>query len=294
MAFVSRYDADMDISEGIPCTECEGRFFQTWGQLTSHMFRHHGIRINQLGAWAQQQRQFERRPELLDITEDEMERVDDVPGEPEQFKCVVCRSLGANVYTFQKRNASAHFAKVHKSFGLDTSKWLVVADGTAIKNGAPQNLRLSAALAKHRLQPDAEMRPTDGGDDQPFNEADEMFPGTPSNGNVSSDDPDKHVAKSGKFKLATLSGEGAIYDFDELSSIGWIVSLVLSNDVFGRGDRPRDGHLVFARRVFKPRQFAEKVWQVVDGTGYDDPPPLFMWIFRGESSAETPVQMALG
>ena len=165
-AFVSRYDADMDISGGIPCTECEGRTFQTWGQLTLHMFRQHGIRLNELGAWVQQQRTFERRPELLDITEDEMEHIDDVPGEPEQFKCIVCLSLGANNYVFQKRNASTHFAKVHRDLGLDTSRWLVVADGHAIKNGAPQNLRLSAALAKHRPQPDAETRPTDGEGDQ--------------------------------------------------------------------------------------------------------------------------------
>ena len=72
-AFASRYDADMDISEGIPCTECEGRFFQTWEQLTLHMFRHHGIRMNQLGAWALEQLLFEKWPGLLDDTEGDVE-----------------------------------------------------------------------------------------------------------------------------------------------------------------------------------------------------------------------------
>ena len=115
-----------------------------------------------------------------------------------------------------------------------------------------------------------------------YESADRARPTTPPGaGTVSSDDEDDEIPTAGRFLLVKMDGEGQVHEFDAEASIGWIVSLVLWTDVFGRGERPRSGVLMYKNRTFKPCHFAEKVWQVVDGTGFDDPPPIFRWAFIG-------------
>ena len=126
-----------------------------------------------------------------------------------------------------------------------------------------------------------------------YQAAEEICPGTPSAASDSSEDQgDWDVAHSGKFRLLKLDGEGHTYTFDGERSIGWIVSLVLTSDVFDRGERPRAGRLVYKDRTFSDRHFDWQIWQVVDGTGYDDPPPAFTWVFDGEMGADPPASSA--
>ena len=126
-----------------------------------------------------------------------------------------------------------------------------------------------------------------------YQAAEEICPGTPSAASDSSEDQgDSGVPKSGKFRLLKLDGEEHTYTFDGRQSIGWIVSLVLTSDVFDRGERPRAGRLVYKDRTFSERDFYRKIWRVVDGTGYDDPPPAFTWVFDGEMGADPPASSA--
>ena len=112
-----------------------------------------------------------------------------------------------------------------------------------------------------------------------WRDADDAYPGTPPCGDISSDE--EYVPLPGNFHLTTLGGDRFRFPFDERTSIGWIVSLVLGErDVFGKGDRPREGQLVFGDRIFKPCEFAEKVWKSVDGL--DDKHRVFNWVFHSE------------
>ncbi len=116
MDFVSRYDSAMSLADGIPCTECENKRFDTWSQCFRHFSETHCVAAEDLGPWANAQYKFERKPELLEISEAELDHLTDVAGDP-----LVFRRKNCDGKVLQNASAFLHFMDRH-SVGADGLK----------------------------------------------------------------------------------------------------------------------------------------------------------------------------
>ena len=150
LSWVEKY-SDKIKADNIPCQLCKNKkMFTSWDKFADHLRQTHAITKAHLqGTYIGAQLQQSKRT----ISIEELSCVDvDPSGDETRFKCLLCEE---DTSIHSKGNALRHMLRhgpelQERGLSLDSiSRWIVVREGNALKQGRRKKLSLTAALQIH-------------------------------------------------------------------------------------------------------------------------------------------------